>query len=92
MFSSLLRKFWSFLKVIFRGAVELVLAQLREMAIEIVKDIAKNPSILTNEEKRKAAFERLKNDALDRGIAAKDSLINLAIELSVQFLKVRGEF
>lgn len=92
LFNSLRRALWSFLKAIFQGAVELILSQLRELAIEIVKEIADDPTLLTDEEKRNAAFERLKSAALDKGIETRDSLISLAIELAVTYCKVKGDF
>jgi len=90
-FSPLLRLLWSFLKAIFRGAVEIALAQLRELAIDVVREIAQDRTLITDEEKRNEAFARLKARAESRGIEAKDSIINLAIELTVSWLKNKGE-
>lgn len=92
LFSSILRKFWSFLRAIFRGAVEIALAQLRELAIDVVKEIALDVTLFSDEEKRNEAFKRLKTRAESRGIEARDSILNLAIELALTYCKVKGEF
>jgi len=86
-FSPLLATFRDFLKAIFQGAVELTLAALKDLAIQVVSELQYDPSIITNEDKRKIAFERIKVLAKAKGISVKDSLINLAIELAVQYLK-----
>jgi hypothetical protein len=49
-----------------------------------------NYSTLTNEEKRKAAFEGVKADAKQLGLDAKDWVVNAAIELAVGKLKAGG--
>lgn len=84
-FSSLLRNFWNVIKEIFSGAIEIALASLIEIAKEVVSDISL--STLTNEEKRKEAFDRVREYALSKGLDARESIINLAIELAVQALK-----
>jgi len=86
-FSPLIAKFREFLKAIFQGATEIVLASLKDIAIRVVQEVAADPSIITDEDKRKAAFKRIQQYAVTEGIEAKDSLINLAIELAVQYLK-----
>lgn len=42
---------------------------------------------LTNEEKRRLAFDRIAREARTAGLIVKDSLINLLIEIAVQRLK-----
>ncbi len=90
IFQPLIRALWGFLKVIFKGALEIALAQLRELAIETVREIAMDTTLLTDEDKRKEGFERLKEKAMDRGIETRDSILNLALELSVSFCKKKG--
>jgi len=84
-FSGLLRSFWSLMKQIFSGATEIILAELKDVALASVRRLAKTD--LSNEEKRKQAFKDIKAYAKRNGIRARDSIVNLAIELAVQALK-----
>jgi len=43
-------------------------------------------SDLPNDDKRREAAKRIKAQLIERGIVAKDALINLAIELAVQWV------
>lgn len=90
-------KFWSWLTSFFHNVLSSFLKQVftaaRAKAIELLKDVAVNAvtkladTDLSNEEKRKAAFEEIKAYAIAKGIAAGDSVINLAIELAVAVVK-----
>jgi len=62
------------------------LAILLPIAYEIVKNLAKNDNI-SNSQKREEAFDQLYSVAKKEGMQAKDSLINLAIEMAVNVLK-----
>ena len=84
-FYALLRSFWGLLKDIFSGAVEMILAQLKDITIHTVEELEKTD--LTSEQKRKEAFERISDYAKNKKIDAQASLINLAIELAVQYIK-----
>ncbi len=75
-----------FFKPFAKAMLQAVLGELAEVAIVAVKEMAKLET-LTNEEKRKRAFEMIKAEAIARGKALKDSAINLAIELAVQLVK-----
>lgn len=88
-FSALLRSLWGFLKQVFSGSLEIILAQLKDIAIQIVQEVENDHSIITDEAKRKEAFKRIKAYALTHGIEAKDSIINLIIELAVAYLKTK---
>lgn len=68
---------------------QIVLSGLIEIAREVVAEIAADPSMVSNEEKRKAAINRIKDKLLKSGKTAKDSLINLALELALQELKIK---
>lgn len=86
-FNSLIRSLWGLLKTIFTGATELILAQLKDIAIEAVEELSKTD--MTNEEKRTEAFKRISTYAMTKGINAKESLINLVIEIAVQYIKTK---
>lgn len=66
------------------------LAALLPIAVEIVRDLAKNNEI-SNSQKREEAFNKLSNAAKTEGIRAASSLLNLAIEIAVTDLKVSSE-
>lgn len=89
-FQPLIRALWSMLKELISGGTELVLAQLRELAINAVMMVASDPKIITDEDKRKTAFEIIKGKAIERGLTTRDSLINFALELSLNYLKQTG--
>ena len=76
------------LKRIFTQAVKLLLAQLWEIAEAAIKEAAQTG--LSNEEKRKLAFENIKKIVGEKGLEARDSLINLVIELAIAHFKNRG--
>ena len=89
-FSPIVRALWQFLKELFSAATEVLMAELRVIAIESVLAVAGDPSIINDDKKRKAAFELVKNKAIESGLDAKDHLINLAIELALAHLKKSG--
>lgn len=72
----------NFILPILRDSTSKLLADLLPIALEIVSSLA--DSNKTGDEKRKAAFARIETAAKARGIEAATSVINLAIELSVQ--------
>lgn len=84
-FKVLVSGLWSLLKIALRGAAELALAQIKDIAINAVTELEKTD--MTNEEKRDAAFMNIKTYALEKKITITDSLINLAIEIAVAFIK-----
>ena len=56
-----------------------------KIVMQIVTEI--DPLNLSNAQKRRFAFGRIKNAAKNAGLESKDSLINLLIELAVARLK-----
>lgn len=77
--------FKAFLKEVFTEATTKLLAEIQSIALDIVSELASTD--LSNEEKRKQAFNKIKQYALEKGIETKDSLINLAIELALTKIK-----
>lgn len=87
LFSKLIKSFREFLKVIFSRSTELILAQLKDIAIKAVLKVQADPKVLTDEAKRKAAFKEIKKEAIERSLIVRDHLINVAIELAVAYIK-----
>ena len=75
-----------FFKPFAKAMLQSLLGELAEVAIVAVKELSQLET-LSNEEKRKKAFEVIKTEALMRGKELKDSAINFAIELAVQLIK-----
>jgi len=75
-----------FFKPFAKAMLQSLLGELADVAIYTVKQLS-NYETLSDEEKRKQAFEAIKTEALARGKQLKDSAINLAIELAVQIVK-----
>lgn len=73
------------LKMILNLALSLIVGSLKGLLLRNVE--ALNAGSLTNEEKRKEAFNIFKRDSQKTGKELRDSLINLAIELAVTLIK-----
>lgn len=76
-----------YLKVLVKGAVKAQLDQVMPIAQNAVKMISQDPSILTSDEKRKAAFDTILKQLGDAQSKVGTSIINLAIELAYQNVK-----
>jgi len=85
LFNKFIRAFKSFIRIVFTSSTQIIIGQLKDFAISVV--ILLNSRDLTNEEKRKEAFKQIKEEAIKRGLKVKDSIINLLIELAVQYVK-----
>ena len=76
---------WEFIADAIPPAKEIIIDALKGTAVEIVATL--NMEDLLNEEKRKIAFDKIKEVAEEKGIEVRDSVINLLIELAVSWLK-----
>jgi len=85
LFNTLWRTFNSFLKkvgaILFNAGAAYILDVAREAVSEL------QATDLTNEQKRKKAFEKIKNYVKEKELNVRDSVINSVIELVVQELK-----
>ncbi len=81
-FSKFVQIFKEFIKEALPLAKQIVIGQLKSFALDVVREL--EVTDLNKEEKRKQAFTRIKDYAEHRGINAKDSLVNLILELAVQ--------
>lgn len=89
LFNRFLKIFDGFIKEAFSLSAKIAIAKLKEVAVDIVKELASTD--LSNEQKRKAAIEHILGVAKFEGIAVKDSIVNVLVELAVQYWKNRGE-
>ncbi len=88
-FSGMLKVFKEFIEEALGMAEKIIIAQLKEYAVSVVKILAEKD--LTNEQKRDEAFRLIKLASIKKKIDIKDSLINLIIELALQALKKKVE-
>lgn len=72
-------------KTILKMVLSMILGRLKNFALNAVQDL--DATTLSSEEKRKAAFEKIRLAALKEGKGMRDSLINLAVEIAVQLIK-----
>lgn len=84
-FNSALGLFKKFLDQALPPARQIIVGQLHNFALQAIAEVS--VLTLTNDEKRNEAFGRIKSYALTNGIMARDSLINLVIEMAVLSLK-----
>lgn len=89
-FFSWLKSLWQgvfgqFLREVFTEAKVKVVVALKDIAIEAVTELA--TTNITNEAKRKQAFDKIKAYAKEKGIEAGESLVNLVLEMAVNKLK-----
>jgi len=86
---SLLSKFLSIFKSFVDEAVDAVgkafIAEFKDFAVKAVADLS--TSDLSSDEKRKAAFNKIKAEAIAKGKTVADSTVNLLIELAVSKIK-----
>ncbi|MGH6933288.1 MAG: phage holin, LLH family [Dongiaceae bacterium] len=78
-----------FVAPLFRTAVSKELAVILPIAAEVTGRLAADPRLLTNDDKRAAAFKEMSRRLATQQIAIGASLINTAIELAVQRFKSR---
>ena len=92
-FSNLFNKLVAIGKQFIQDAFDAItlatIGELKDLALEIIKELATTD--LTDEQKRKEAFDRIKKAAKEKGLSVKASIINTLIELAVQYLKGRDE-
>ena len=88
-FNKFVQAFRDLVTAAFPIAKQIIMGKLSEFASNAIKEL--DVVALTNEEKRKKAFDSIKQYAIKNGIETKDSLINALIELSVLRLKALKE-
>lgn len=78
---------WEYVKVLFQSTLKKELELVLPIASEVVAMIAKDPSVMTDTEKRDSAFNQIKDLLVGSQKTVGSSVINLAIELALQKLK-----
>lgn len=85
LFNDAISKFKELFAAAFPVAKQIVVGALTEIAMNAVTRL--DATTLSNEEKRKEAFNQIKTYATQKGIEAKDHLISLALEMAVSALR-----
>jgi len=80
LFNKLIAAFKAFIKDAFDQATQLAIGEFSAFALSVVTTLASTD--LTSEAKRLEAFKKIKDEAIARGKALSDSVINLLIELA----------
>ena len=73
------------LKIFLNIVLGMVLGKLKEFALSTISGL--NSENLTDSAKREQAFKAIKERAKTEGRLLRDSLINLALEMAVTYLK-----
>lgn len=68
-----------------------VMENIEGIVEEAVKAVAKDPSLITDEDKRRVMLNLVKSKLEDAGKSARDSVIMRLAELVIGALKKRGE-
>jgi len=89
LFNKFVKMCKEFLALALPLASQILVGKLRDVAITIVEKL--QATDLTDEEKRAEAFRQISEYVTNAGIDIRDSLINLIIELALQFVKTRDE-
>jgi hypothetical protein len=84
-FNMLVRAFKSFIDAALPVVTQALLAELKDFAISIVKDL--DAKDMTSKAKREEAFRLIKEEAIKRGKSVSDSLVNLLLEIALQFIR-----
>jgi hypothetical protein len=92
-FDALFGDVWDFLQPMFKLFMSQAGAMLGQIALGVVMDIAKDPSMVQSGglAKRQAAFDKIAQELKDKGLIVAESMINAAIETAVQHVKASGE-
>lgn len=88
---SLLGNLGDFLKAIFIRGISNQINAILPIAYEVVKMVEADPSLITGDEKRKAALASLSKRLITNSIYASISTLAFAIELAVQKMKAEKE-
>jgi len=86
LFGFLIDVFGNVLKTIFDQVLREFLSDIWDIVVSEVSNLDSIPDLLDGE-KRQRAFENIRDRIKAEGMNVKDSVVNLAIELAVQYLK-----
>ena len=89
LFNALVRAFKKFIQAAFPVVKQMIIAELKDYAIAVVTDLATTD--LSNDEKRKAAWEAILAEGSSRGLLLGESLARTLTELAYQYYKEETE-
>ena len=93
-FTDQMKLFFSSVWTFIEPFVEILLTSagqaLAQSAMAAVTQVAKDPTLLTNDSKRNAALDMIRQDLINQGVAIGTSTINAALEAAVVHLKAKG--
>jgi len=78
-----------FIKIAIPQVVAIIFLDLKNFAIQVVEELELED--ISNEDKRKQALKKIKKEAKKRGFELKDRVINLLIELAINYIKNKKE-
>jgi len=87
--STFFPKVQSFLKKVFTKAVQLAIAEVQDVAREVVRELSYES--ITNSEKRNEAYKRVVAELKSSGKEIKENVIRATIELALLELKQSAE-
>jgi len=85
LWNTMLRVFKAFIDAAIPAITQIIIAELKDYAINVVGTLENTD--LSNDEKRKEAFNQIKQEAINRGKDISDSLVNFLLELALQYIK-----
>ncbi len=88
LFLKVIRAVKPILLAVFTSAFQILLARLQNIATESITKLATTD--MSNEEKRKQAFQDIKSYAISKALSVNDRDINLIIETIYNSLKNQG--
>ena len=89
LFNALVSAFKSFIKAAFPIVKQIVIAELKSFAVQVVTELADTD--LSSEEKREVAWDRIKAEGIDRGLEVGESLARVLAEMAYQYYKEEVE-
>jgi len=84
-FSGYIKAFRAFLDLAIPVARQIIIGQMKDFVLDTISDLSK--STLDNNAKREEALKRIRQEAINRGMNLKESLINAMVELGVLTFK-----
>lgn len=80
-------KLGTFLAVLFKDTLQKELEAVAPIALQVVKQIAQDPSLVQPGDKRDAAINQIQNQLVQSQISVGLSVVSLAVELAYQNFK-----
>jgi len=85
-FNKALKKLWKMFKIIMTRELERFMAEILDYALSVITNLMNQD--MSTSDKRRVAFDRIKAEAIERGINYRDSWIGKVIEDCVIAVKL----